>query len=205
MFADGAAAAAVVTMPTYSCSYSQLFVLARHCLSASASNIVSTNWINTQLSFKTCIINLNMNKWWVFKIYNYNLLGFLLCDRSGSRELLDGKRQGCMGGWQNHIWLCHGVTRWKKIWLKPRKNEFQSNKNYAHQVVIYPWNTCYTVVQVRGMPRCAEIDYRTCTCATRFGKPAGFPVPVTIPIYTFGQPPHPKLFQMNSTGNWKRL
>jgi hypothetical protein len=31
------------------------------------------------------------------------------------------------------------------------------------------------------MPRCAEIQYRTRTRTTRFGKPAGFPVPVTIP------------------------
>jgi hypothetical protein len=32
-----------------------------------------------------------------------------------------------------------------------------------------------------GMPRCAKIHYRTRTRTTRFGKPAGFPVPVTIP------------------------
>ena len=32
-----------------------------------------------------------------------------------------------------------------------------------------------------GMPRCAKIDYRTRTRTTRFGKPAGFPVPVANP------------------------
>jgi hypothetical protein len=44
-----------------------------------------------------------------------------------------------------------------------------------------PVHTRDTVVRVRGMPRCAEIYYRTRTRATRFGKPAGFPVPVPIP------------------------
>jgi hypothetical protein len=29
--------------------------------------------------------------------------------------------------------------RMKKIWLNTRKNKFQSNKNYAHSVLIYPW------------------------------------------------------------------
>jgi len=44
-----------------------------------------------------------------------------------------------------------------------------------------PVHTRDTVVRVHGMPRCAEIDYRTRTRTTRFGKPAGFPVPVPIP------------------------
>src|SRR6266481_4051927 len=34
------------------------------------------------------------------------------------------------------------------------------------------------------MPRCAKIHYRTRTRATRFGKPTGFPVPVTNPTYS---------------------
>jgi hypothetical protein len=37
------------------------------------------------------------------------------------------------------------------------------------------------VVWVRGVPQCAKIHYRTCTHTTRFGKPAGFPVPVPNP------------------------
>jgi len=37
------------------------------------------------------------------------------------------------------------------------------------------------MVQVYGMPWCPEIDYHTCTCKTRDLKPAGFPIPVTIP------------------------
>jgi hypothetical protein len=32
------------------------------------------------------------------------------------------------------------------------------------------------------MPQCAKINYHTHTCATHFGKPTGFSVPVTIPI-----------------------
>ena len=38
------------------------------------------------------------------------------------------------------------------------------------------------MVRVRGMPRCVEMHYRTRTRITRFGKPAGFPVPVPIPM-----------------------
>ena len=48
-----------------------------------------------------------------------------------------------------------------------------------------PVNNRDTVVRVRGMPRCAEIDYRTHTHKTRDLKPAGFPIPVTIPTCTY--------------------
>jgi hypothetical protein len=42
-------------------------------------------------------------------------------------------------------------------------------------------NTRDTAARVRGVPRCVEIRYRTRTRQTRDLKPAGFPVPVTIP------------------------
>jgi hypothetical protein len=38
-----------------------------------------------------------------------------------------------------------------------------------------------TAVRVRGVPRCAEIDYRTRTRKTCDLKPTGFRVPVTFP------------------------
>jgi hypothetical protein len=44
-----------------------------------------------------------------------------------------------------------------------------------------PVHTRDTAVRVRGMPRCAEIHYRTRTRTTRFGKTAGIPVPVPNP------------------------
>jgi len=44
--------------------------------------------------------------------------------------------------------------------------------------------TCDTV-QVRGRPRCAEIDYHTRTRKTHDLKPVGFPVPVTS-LLTWG-------------------
>lgn len=46
-----------------------------------------------------------------------------------------------------------------------------------------PVHTRDTAVRVRGMPRCAEIHYRTRTRKTRDLKPAGFPIPVTNPSY----------------------
>ena len=42
-------------------------------------------------------------------------------------------------------------------------------------------NTRDTAARVRGVPRCVEIRYHTRTRQTRDLKPAGFPVPVTIP------------------------
>ena len=44
-----------------------------------------------------------------------------------------------------------------------------------------PINTCDTVVWVCSVPWCAKGHYRTCTRQTHDLKPAGFPVPVTIP------------------------
>jgi hypothetical protein len=49
-------------------------------------------------------------------------------------------------------------------------------------------NTRDTAARVRGVPRCVEIRYRTRTRQTRDLKPAGFPVPVTIPSWLFEQP-----------------
>jgi len=46
-----------------------------------------------------------------------------------------------------------------------------------------PVHTHDTTVRVCGLPRCAKIHYRTHTHKTRDLKPAGFPIPVTIPIY----------------------
>ena len=46
-----------------------------------------------------------------------------------------------------------------------------------------PMHTCDTTARVPGMLRCAEIEYRTCTRATRLGKPVGFPIPVPNPIW----------------------
>ena len=115
-------------------------------------------------------------------------------DRSGSeRRELDGKRQRCMRSWQCHIWLRHGVTQW----IHRKNNNKKNIENYSHPIVIYPLNTCDTAVWVCGMPRCAEIHYCTLTRATRFGKPAGFPVPVTIPTCT-GQ----KLVSTHLLNNW---
>jgi len=48
-----------------------------------------------------------------------------------------------------------------------RKNKFQNNKNYAHQVVIYLWNTR--------------------TCGTHDPITVGIPVPMTNPIDTHPQ------------------
>ena len=44
-----------------------------------------------------------------------------------------------------------------------------------------PVNTRDTAARVRGVSRCVEIHYCTRTRQTRDLKPAGFPVPVTIP------------------------
>ena len=43
--------------------------------------------------------------------------------------------------------------------------------------------TCDTMTRVRGIARVCELSYRTRTHQTRDLKPAGFPVPVTNPIY----------------------
>ena len=48
-------------------------------------------------------------------------------------------------------------------------------------MIIIPVHTHDTTVRVRGMPRCAKIEHRTCTCVTRFGITAGLPVPVPNP------------------------
>ena len=77
------------------------------------------------------------------------------------------------------------ITVWhdeKKKWLKMRKNEFQSNKNYAHPVVTYPWNTRNRGYGC-GMPRYTKVHYRTRTRGTRFGNTAGFSVPVLNPTH----------------------
>ena len=42
-------------------------------------------------------------------------------------------------------------------------------------------NTRDTVVQVRGVLRCAKMQHRTRTRDTRFGRTAGLPVPVRNP------------------------
>ena len=44
-----------------------------------------------------------------------------------------------------------------------------------------PMKTRNTVVRVRGVLRCAKIQYRTRTRDTRFGNTAGFSVPVLNP------------------------
>ena len=59
-------ATAITFLPSFACVAVAAVVAAVCCqhslfVSASASNIVSTYRINTQLTFKTCIINLNMN------------------------------------------------------------------------------------------------------------------------------------------------
>jgi hypothetical protein len=69
----------------------------------------------------------------------------------------------------------------KKQRLKREKTSFKTIKIML-TLVIYPRNTRDTAVWVRGMPRCGEIHYRTRTRKTHDLKPAGFPVPVTIPI-----------------------
>ena len=55
-------------------------------------------------------------------------------------------------------------------------------------MVIYPCHTRDTVVRVHSVPWCAEIHYRTRTRTTRFGKPAGFPVPVPNPTEVWARP-----------------
>ena len=44
-------------------------------------------------------------------------------------------------------------------------------------------NTRDTVVQVRGVLRCAKMQHRTRTRDTRFGRTTGLPVPVRNPNY----------------------
>ena len=56
-----------------------------------------------------------------------------------------------------------------------------TKNNFEIRKIRLQFTCCDTTVQVCGMPQCAEIHYRTRTLTTRFGKPAGFPVPVPNP------------------------
>jgi hypothetical protein len=69
----------------------------------------------------------------------------------------------------------------KKNWLKTRKIEFQSNKNYAHPVVIYPWNTRNTAGTGYGIATGQNFEHRTRTRTTRGPNTAGIPILVPNP------------------------
>ena len=56
-------------------------------------------------------------------------------------------------------------------------NQQKLNSPYCN----LPVHTRDTAGTGSGMPRYAKVDYRTRTRVTRFGKPAGFPVPVRNP------------------------
>src|ERR1700760_1958964 len=57
-------------------------------------------------------------------------------------------------------------------------NQQKLNSPYCN----LPVHTRDTAGTGSGMPRYAKVDYRTRTRVTRFGKPAGFPVPVWNPM-----------------------
>ena len=57
-------------------------------------------------------------------------------------------------------------------------NQQKLNSPYCN----LPVHTRDTAGTGSGMPRYAKVDYRTRTRVTRFGKPAGFPVPVRNPM-----------------------
>jgi hypothetical protein len=66
----------------------------------------------------------------------------------------------------------------KKNRSNMRKNEFQSNKNYAHSVLIYVW---IPMVRVQGMLQCAKYQSCTRTRGTHDLITVGIPVPMTNP------------------------
>ena len=79
----------------------------------------------------------------------------------------------CVTLWQNEI--SEKTTR--KDQEKQNFNQEKLNSPYCN----LPVHTRDTAGTGSGMPRYAKVDYRTRTRVTRFGKPAGFPVPVANP------------------------
>jgi len=57
----------------------------------------------------------------------------------------------------------------------------KKQKNWVSPYYNKPVSTRDTAVRVRGVSRCTKTPNRTRTRDTRFGKPAGFPVPVRKP------------------------
>ena len=119
-------------------------------------------------------INLNINRWLVF-----NRGPILTWDGSESDERVVRSKDARVAG--SAIFGCITVSHnERKKWLKPRKNEFQSNKNYAHPVVIYPWNTCnhgYGYAVCRGVPKSHTVP----VLALPFRNTMGFSIPVPNP------------------------
>ena len=91
---------------------------------------------------------------------------------------------GIPSDWQCLV-MSHNVTRKHILKYKrwSEKTDYKIVENEAHQYYNLPAYTRNTAVRVRGVSRCAKIQYRTHTRGTRFGNTAGFPVPVRNPSH----------------------